>query len=682
MRLTQMQLVENSKYRDKIAQLKLQRGSSKQLKTVRGRILDRNGRVLAVDEPHFQLHIKYEVSCFMDERVRDAKLLVAADKSDSETALTQTHQTIDDKLADLQQIIEKCAQLKAVEPTQIRGQIEKINDLVWNRRTFQAWRNAFANSEVFKRYDNVISIPFSEAIADFEKNEPNKMQRLRLVTKVDIAEMHESYSLLELKTDDDVFTAQLEFMDIDGVEIRTIAYRIYPYGPVAAQTIGWVGPATQEKDKMLFADDNLAKYLEDEVCGKRPGVEYVCEGILRGRRGEVFYDIDDKRIDRAKMQFGQDVRLTLDIKLQKRIEEYLADHTRNTNFKGPVAAVVLEVASGEILALVSMPVFDLNRTRYDYADFAADPNEPLLNRAICAEYPPGSVIKPVILIAGLETGQITSDEVISCKAQKADQGWPSCWVIKFWRGHDDQWSNYARNAIKGSCNVYFSRLANRIKPSQLQYWLWEFGYGRKILPQPTELAKTMYSRNFRQLPGIISSGRPSEVVLNLEQLPPVNKTERRMFGIGQGNLRITPLQVANAMAVIARGGLYKWPRLFVEEADEVVFDTKSLNISPKTLQVIRDGMSAVVNEEGGTADDVFAYTGFGEEGVKVYGKTGSTQAPAHALFAGFAEDGHGRSISITVVVEGGQHGSSDTGPLARDIIGFCIEAGYIGNITR
>jgi peptidoglycan glycosyltransferase len=90
-------------------------------------------------------------------------------------------------------------------------------------------------------------------------------------------------------------------------------------------------------------------------------------------------------------------------------------------------------------------------------------------------------------------------------------------------------------------------------------------------------------------------------------------------------------------------------------------------------------MSAVVNESGGTAYNEFTSTGFSGRGVKVYGKTGSTEAPENAWFCGFAEDSSGRKIAIAILVEGGQHGSSDAGPIARDIIQFCIDAGYVGN---
>ncbi|MHC4570477.1 MAG: penicillin-binding transpeptidase domain-containing protein, partial [Planctomycetota bacterium] len=234
------------------------------------------------------------------------------------------------------------------------------------------------------------------------------------------------------------------------------------------------------------------------------------------------------------------------------------------------------------------------------------------------------------------------------------------------------------NAIKGSCNIYFSRLANRIDPSLFQQWLLKFGYGRKILLSTPAIHKNGPSRNFRQLPGTISSGIPKRTTLSPEQLPPIEKGERRYFGIGQGNLRVTPLQVANAMATLARGGLYKPPQLFVDDENREMNDEIDLNISPQTLEVVYDGMSAVVNEQGGTAYEEFAHSGLAEQDIMVYGKTGSTEKPDHAWFAGFATDGTGRSIAIALVVEGGQHGSSDAAPLARDIIQFCIEAEYIG----
>jgi len=681
LRLTQMQLLPTSSVQSDIEELKRQRGQSQELKTVRGEILDRTGKVLATDEPQFQLCINYKLTCFMDDRIWDTRLSSAADKEDAD-AVANVQKELDIGLADLNQIINKCAQFKGVKPSEIKKEIQRINDIIWNQRTFQAWRRKFPNSEVRQNYDSIISIPDYEAIADFEKKEPDLQKRFRLVSGVDIAEMYKPWPLLDLKTDDDIFAAQLEFLKVDDIQILPKARRTYPYGTVAAQTIGWVGLVTHsEDDSRLFANDKLLSYLSGEICGREDGVEYVCETILRGRRGELVYDIDSQLISQTRSRFGKDVSLTLDIELQQRIENYLTTYNHDPSCGPGMSAVVIEVATGDILALVSIPVFDLNRARYDYGDLTNDPDKPLINRAINEWYPPGSVVKPLILIAGLESGKITPDEVIGCPAQKAPKGWPSCLLYNRYRaGHDGRWENYARNAIRGSCNIYFSRLADRIDPLVLQQWLFKFGYGRNILFPPLSFEESELFRNFRQLQGVISNTIPRETITSFEQVPPLSKSERRWFGIGQGNLRVTPLQVANAMAAIARGGTYKPPRLFMDNTYEFDFNKIDLGISLQTLAVVYDGMSAVVNETGGTAYSTFEpiLRSLAEQDIKVYGKTGSTEAPENAWFGGFATDSQNRSIAIAVVVEGGQSGSRHAAPLARDIIQFCFDAGYVG----
>ena len=681
LRLAQMQLLTASSVQHEIAELKRQRGQSKQLQTIRGRILDRNGEVLAIDEARFWVHINYDLSSFLDERVRKAMLAGAAARRDSDVAVPKVDEEIREKLEDLQLIIEKCAQFKRVEPSVIWDEIQKINEYVWNQRMFQAWRKNFPKSEVFEIYESRVSIPISKAIADFTAKQPDPSIRDELASKIDILEMHENWPLLELKTDDDVFAAQLEFMDTEGLQILPKGHRFYPYGSVAAQTIGWVGLATQQHDKELFADDELLSYLEGEVCGREDGVEYVCEAVLRGRRGELSHDIDGQLTSRTDTQFGKDVTLTLDIELQQRIENYLIRYPHDPNCKDGMSAVVIEVGTGDILALVSLPLYDLNRARYDYGDLVSDSDKPLINRAINARYPPGSVVKPLILVAGLETGQITPEEIIGCPPEAAPPAWPNCLIFTIsGDGHDDRWENTARNAIKGSCNIYFSHLADRIEPLAFQQWLFKFGYGRDVISLPafdTETARVELSRNFDQLSGTISSTIPRGKVLRFEEVSPLRESDRRWFGIGQGNLRATPLQVANAMAAIARGGIYKRPKLIWEPGNSEGTD---LGVSLETLAVIYDGMYAVVNEFRGSANARFEpfLATLAAEDVKVYGKTGSTEDPEHAWFGGFAQDSTAQKIAIAVVVEGGQRGSRDAAPLARNIIQLCIEAGYIG----
>ena len=689
-RLAQMQLLTASSVQHEIAELKRQRGQSRQLKTIRGRILDRTGRVLATDEARFWVHINYNLCSFLDERVRKAMLAEASGRRDADVAVPKVDKIIREKLEDIQLIIEKCAQFKAVEPSVIWDEIKKINDYVWGQRMFQAWRKNFPNSEVSEKYDSPVSIPFPEAMADFKVKQPDPNIRDELASKIDILEMHKDWPLLELKTDDDVFLAQLEFMDTEGLQILPKGHRFYPYGSVAAHTIGWVGLATQSRDKELFADDELLSYLEGEVCGREDGVEYVCETILRGRRGELSHDIDGQLTARTPTEFGSDVTLTLDIELQKRIENYLTRYPHDPNYGPGMSAVVIEVGTSDILALVSLPVYDLNRARYDYGDLVADKkNRPLINRAINEQYPPGSVVKPLILIAGLETGKITPEDVIHCSGQAAPEGWPDCLITRRnpGVGHDHRWENTARNAIKGSCNIYFSQLADMVEPDVLQQWLFKFGYGHYVLLLPNglfanssyliDVVKNDVVRNFNQNSGIISSAVPRGKVLCFEDIASLKLSHRKMFGIGQGNLRVTPLQVANSIAAIARGGIYKRPRLLQESGNSEGID---LGISLETLAVVYDGMSAVVNEAGGTAYRQFEpfLATLAAEDVKVYGKTGSTERPEHAWFGGFAQDSTARKIAIAIVVEGGRHGSSDAAPLARNIIQLCVEAGYIG----
>ena len=197
----------------------------------------------------------------MDDRVRRAKLLNAADAEDP-GAVDKLKKELDLGIEDLNQVISKCAQFRGVKSENIRAEIQRINDRIWNKRAFQAWRPYFPDSELTNKYNSIISVPYSEAMADFEAKEPNEIKRIQLINKTDIAEMHDPEMILELETDDDIFAAQLEFLKVDGIQILPKAQRLYPYGTVAAQTIGWVGRVTQKKDRQLFKDDKFRVWNE------------------------------------------------------------------------------------------------------------------------------------------------------------------------------------------------------------------------------------------------------------------------------------------------------------------------------------------------------------------------------------------------------------------------------------
>ena len=694
LRLVQLQWLADSKLQEEIAKLKQTRLRSMQLKTIRGSILDRNGRGLAADIPQFQITISYRLSCYADKRVQMAEKLLAKERSQNPSLVTVENE-ISAGVEDLKQIVADCNDLGA-DTADIVERISAANNRIWNLRTFIAWKRNKPDPNLLAKYDGN-DVPQSEAFADFEQHFPDPEVRLKKIIRVnDIPELATRFSLVELNTDDDLFKAQMEFMDTNDVQVVSSGNRFYPYGSSAAQTIGWVGGATVDKDKELFASDPLARYLgKDDVCGREDGVEYVCEAILRGRRGEEVSDTDKSLVRETQPEFGQDVQLTIDIELQRQIEQYVTDPASNPNCDANTAVVVLDIRSGDILAMVSLPSYDLNRARYDYDRLLSDKNHPLINRTINALYPPGSVVKPLILAAGLESGAIRPDEVISCPHEPAPKGWPDCSILRQGGAHDWLWANDARHAIQGSCNIYFSHLADRLEPKLLQQWLFKFGYGHQILdcglqivdstndanPKSAIINPQSTLRQLKEAAGQIGSTNvpASAQITSFDRIGRLNPAERRFFGIGQGNLRVTPLQVANSFAALARGGQYRSPRLFKSEIRDEPVD---LGISLANLQVITDGLSAVINELHGTAYDAFHgsanYHPPLPRDVKVYGKTGSTERPNHAWFAGFAEDPTGARIAIAVVVEGGEHGSRDAAPIGRDVIQLCAQAGYVG----
>lgn len=639
------------------------------LPTVRGSIQDRQGNTLAYDSPAFYLHINYRLCRLLDDRFWETMVQsqLRQDNTRDEVELALHNEYAKD-MAALEQILQLSATLRGCDPDDIREILRSTNETIWRLRRHLAWRKKF---------------PDVPNIADAEKD---KVLSPSDILKIDIVEMHKGYPVIELKTEQERYQVQVETAGMTDVEILPEPKRIYPFGSTGCQIVGWVGPA-QPEENALFPEDEYARYLPNEVSGK-DGVERICETILRGRRGEVTYDKEGDILDRKNTLFGKDVRLTLDIHLQRKIEQILSDPNDATGTAPGMGVVVMDVASGDILAMVSRPTFDLNLVRDDYARYLKNPRKPMTNRCLAEHYPPGSSIKPIILLAGLEERKISAAEVISCPAQSAETGWPNCLLFRQYHScHDWKWSNFARNAIRGSCNVYFSRLANRLEVPALQRWLWDFGFGRRILPG-LELEPYLRQqiqgpdRFFPESPGIISLEPVYARSATVQDIPTMPATEKRWFGIGQGNLRVTVLQVANAYATIARGGVFKNPRIFASDEAPSGDAERPLKIAPSSLTVALDGMHAVVYEEGGTANKVFAGSDFDKRSMTIYGKTGSTEKPYHAWFACWATDPSGRAVSVAILVEGGASGARDACPIGRRVLEVCNEFDYIGTPLR
>lgn len=664
-RLMVLQTIGVGQARQEISDMRIL--PAEQRPTIRGTILDRRERPVALDEPAFFLQITYDLTRYRDRRWQEGKILraIREDKprSDVEAELAEDWKP---SFKQLDEVIDLANTLADASKEDILMEIDQINDRLWEMARRIWWRRR--NRE--KSWDAYF--------AERDSIGPEK------VITVDLYEMHKSYPLIELKTEEDLMRAQRALVHLEGLTIEPQAKRSYPFGSAASQLLGWVGPVN-ENEMGLFENDEYMRYLSGEMLGKF-GIERIYEPVLRGRRGEVIYDREGTLLEKKEPQFGRDVQLTIDIELQAQIEALLADTTMP--HKGKIsAAVVLDAARNDILAMASIPTFDLNRIRqYDYyTQVFNDPNTPMMHRALEKNYPPGSTAKPIILAAGLQERKITPHEVIHCGYEPPPGSWPKCiaqW--KFHNPHDNKWDNNGRNAIRGSCNIYFSRLADRLNSNDLQKWFFYFGYGQNVLltSYPDDLFEEARRLSFKQSCGSIIYGlqtRGYTDVSEIEPFPPDGMSDKRYWGIGQGNLRVTVLQVANGLSVMARNGVYKAPRLIFDEQDPLNDrHRRQLPLSASSIAAVRDGMHAVVYEDGGTAHTEFKGSDLLNRKMTLYGKTGSTENPEHAWFECLAEDTSGRAVVIVALVEGGLSGSGEAVPLGKEILRLCNEAGYIG----
>lgn len=639
------------------------------LPTLRGSIIDRNGSIIAIDTPQFYISIKYDLTRLRDARFWESNAMIRSSTKDGvsiDDARKYWENSLSRKIELLDVTVSAASEFAGVPAEDIEKQIADINEQMWKMRRYFAWKRNF---------------PQSDNIEDYNKLDESKKLMLEGYVN-DLAEMTNDWYTLVPILQDRLYEAQDLFRGVDEVRIIPKAIRKYPYNATASQIIGWVNP--QKRDSEIFASDELLKYQPQELAGYQ-GIEYVCEPLLRGKRGKLVYEKRQSQPVEQPREFGQDVKLTIDIELQQKLESMLLDPAVNPNYSSNCAAVLIDVPTGEILACVSLPHFNLNTVRPDFGKLLQDPKRPLENKTMQSIYPPGSAIKPVILAAGLQEGNIKPYDTISCPLP-AEEGWPRCWLQRKYGSHDEQFAgeggNNAVNATRGSCNIYFTKLANRIDGRKLQKWLYDFGYGRKILQQPDFTLSLgdidedkLENRNIGEHAGSISSKPTAGTVRTFEDIPPMPDGEKRWFGMGQGSIRVTVLQVANAFAALARNGILIEPKLYMNcglESKPV-----DLNLSDTTNKTIKEGLWAVVNKHYGTAYDVFRNSDLKDRAIDVYGKTGSTERPDNAWFAGFAKDSEGNCVALALVIEQGQSGGHDASPLASEAFNICCDFGYL-----
>lgn len=457
---------------------------------------------------------------------------------------------------------------------------------------------------------------------------------------------------------------------LPGVDVRHEPYRHYPHGDLASHVIGYMNKLTpREADKLRSLG-----YDEDELIG-RDGIERKMENHLRGKKGEERFVVNargqrvvgaeaDRLIEGPALTepvAGHDVVLTLDLELQKAAEKAVSRH--------PAAgAVVVEVHTGRILALVSKPSFDSNimtgqLTRARKAEMDADPREPFVDKTLQQHYPPGSLFKFVTAIAALEDGLVTEDEELVCP------GWYERSKQKF-RCTSKHDKVHLRSAVQHSCNVYFWKLAERVGMDRMAQVAQDFGFGA-----PTGLG----------LNGDVPGRVPTKDWYRQHSEFKVGNTLN--MATGQGDVEVTAVQLAMAYAALANGGTLYVPQIIgrVDNASgETMFsyqpkERPKLKVSPATLEMLAEGMDQVVNREGGTA---FEYAHSAE--LHFAGKTGTAQVRRkrrrqavevkgwhpyrdHAWFAGYAP-ASAPEVAIVVLIEHGGPGGKVAAPVARDIL--------------
>jgi len=440
---------------------------------------------------------------------------------------------------------------------------------------------------------------------------------------------------------------------LPGVQVESEPLRRYPLGLMASHLLGYVGEIS---DKELL-DPVYSNYLSGDLIG-RMGIERGYEKLLRGVDGKRFVEVNALG---RKGEFlgekhpilptrGTDLTLTIDLDVQRAAEEAFEPGARG-------AVVALDPRNGDVLALASKPNYDPNEfsmgiTQERWSELSSGGNYPLFNRAIQAAYPPGSTIKPFTALAGLENGVMTPGTFFaqSCTGEfRFGTRLFGCWK------HEGHGSLSMHNAIVRSCDVYFYQLGIRIGLERLSAFMSKLTLSDKTgidLPQERRGLypdPAWYDKRF-------GAGRWSRgIILNL--------------AIGQGEVILTPVKLAQIAAFIANGGTLWKPHLIRSVGSTAAAASgdsigQYVALDARSLAAVRSAMASVVSDPQGTGGQARL------DSISVAGKTGTAQNPHgkdHALFICFAPVDAPR-IAVAVLVENAGHGSTAAAPIARKVL--------------
>ena len=445
---------------------------------------------------------------------------------------------------------------------------------------------------------------------------------------------------------------------LPGVSVESSLKRVYPYRQLLAHVVGYVGRINVADLKRINAD----LYQGTQYIGKS-GIERQYEDDLHGKPGFKTVEVDAvgrvvKVLKVVPPVAGQDIHLTLDVPLQGIAAAALGTYSG--------AVVAEDPKTGAIKAIVSRPSFDPNLfvdgiSHKNYQALLNDPERPLFDRAITATYPPGSTIKPVMALAGMQYGFLDPNKKFFAGPYFQIPG--DKHHYRDWRKWGHGWVDLDQ-AITQSCDVYFYDLAYRMGIDHMHTFLTEFGLGRKTgIDLPGESS------------GLVPSPEWKRKTKNLPWYP----GETVIAGIGQGYMLSTVLQLAQTTSILAESGKRYRPWLVASNEDkEPSIELKS----PSFWNDVRHGMFDVINSPHGTARRIAApYLIAGKTGTaqvftvaqnaSYHAKDLAKKLHDHAVFIGFAPYADPK-IAVAVMAEHGGSGSGTAAPVARRVMDYYL----------
>lgn len=550
-----------------------------------------------------------------------------------------------------------------------RGEILDRNGVVL-ATNYKAYTLELTPSRLGRTTDEAI-----DAIAQVVEVTPRDRRRFKRLQED--SRNFESLPIRMRLSDEEVARFAAQRYRFPGVEIKARLFRTYPMGETGAHVVGYIGRINQKEKERIEDSDEAPNYRGTDYIGKL-GVESSYESVLHGTTGVEQMETSAggyavRRLASHPSTPGDSVRLSIDIQLQKLIEEMYGDR------RG--ALVAIDPQNGEILAFVSKPTYDPNlfvegidQETWDELNNSLD--KPLLNRAIRGTYPPGSTYKPFMALAALETGKRSTGTTIM------DGG---SWTFAghtFRSGHALGAVDLHRSIVKSS-NVYYYQLANDMGVNAIHDFMKPLGFGQVTgVDIPGETRGVLPSTDWKRA----TYKRPEQQKWY--------GGETISLGIGQGYNNFTMLQLANATATLAASGVHHVPHLVKARQDPLSLQFKDLPLAPpenlgykpENVAAVKRGMVGVTQE--GTSRGVMAGAAYLSGG-----KTGTAQAVTigqksrynaarlseyqrdHSLYIAFAPADNPR-IAIAAIVENAGFGAAHAAPLVRRVMDYWLAGVY------